>query len=170
MIDSNEMYENMMNKFKWGNAEKPGVYLDENNRRMFSNFRRLFGNLGKELLSTGDTLKAVEVARRGLEIVPAGKLPNDFFSIGLGEVLLRSGQKEEGNKIIGEIINYAKDYLDYSVSLDPGERYGLDYPSGINMQALLDIYRMAVNLDEKDLISVSEALINNYYDKLYTRK
>jgi len=137
---------------------------------MFSNFRRLFGNLGRELLSTGDTMKAVEVARRGLEIVPAGKLPNDFFSIGLAEVLLRSGQKEEGNKLIGDIINYTKDYLDYSTSLDPGERYGLDYPSGINMQALLDIYRMAVNLDESDLISLSEALINNYYDKLYSRK
>jgi len=170
IIDPVVMYDNMMNKFKWGNAGDPSVYLDENNRRMFSNFRRLFGNLGRELLSTGDTLKAVEVARRGLEIVPAEKLPNDFFSIGLGVVLIRSGQKEEGNKIIGDIINYAKDYLDYSISLDPGERYGLDYPSGINMQALLDIYRMAVNLGESDLISVSEALINNYYDKLYTRK
>jgi hypothetical protein len=44
MIDSDVMYDNMMNKFKWGNAEKPSVYLDENNRRMFSNFRRIFGS------------------------------------------------------------------------------------------------------------------------------
>ena len=170
IIDPVVMYENMMNKFKWGNAGEPGVYLDENNRRMFSNFRRLFGNLGRELLTTGDTLKAVEVARRGLEIVPAEKLPDDFFSIGLAETLIRAGQKEEGNKIIGDVINYAKDYLDYSISIDPDERYGLDYPSGINMQTLLDVYRMAVNLKETDLISVTEALINNYYDKLYSRK
>ncbi len=93
IIDPVVMYDNMMNKFKWGNAGDPSVYLDENNRRMFSNFRRLFGNLGKELLAAGDTLKAVEVVRRGLEIVPAAKLPNDFLSVGLAEVLIMSGQK-----------------------------------------------------------------------------
>jgi hypothetical protein len=37
------------------------------------------------------------------------------------------------------------------------------------MQALLDIYRMAVNLDDKDLISLSEAVIGRYYEKLYSR-
>jgi len=169
IIDPVVMYDNMMNKFKWGNAGDPSVYLDENNRRMFSNFRRLFGNLGKELLAAGDTLKAVEVVRRGLEIVPAAKLPNDFLSVGLAEVLIRSGQKEEGNKLIGDIINYSKEYLEYSISLYPAGRYGLDYPTGINMQALLDIYRMAVNLDDKDLISLSEAVIGRYYEKLYSR-
>ena len=53
MIDPVVMYDNMMNKFTWGNAEDPSVYLDENNRRMFSNFRRIFGTLGKELLVKG---------------------------------------------------------------------------------------------------------------------
>lgn len=58
------MYDNMMNRFRWGNAEDPSVYLDENNKRMFSNFRRMFGNLGRALLAAGDTVRAVEVARR----------------------------------------------------------------------------------------------------------
>ena len=57
-----------MNKFKWGNAEDPSVYLDENNKRMFSNFRRLFGTLAKSLIENGDTIKAIEAAHRGLEI------------------------------------------------------------------------------------------------------
>ncbi|MCK7537474.1 MAG: hypothetical protein MZV63_44215 [Marinilabiliales bacterium] len=43
MVDTEEMYENMMNRFKWGNAGEEGVYLDENNRRMFDVFRRQFG-------------------------------------------------------------------------------------------------------------------------------
>jgi len=51
MIDPIVMYDNMMNKFKWGNAGAPHVYLDENNKRMFSNFRRIFGTLGKLYLS-----------------------------------------------------------------------------------------------------------------------
>ncbi len=63
MIDPVVMYDNMMNKYKWGNAADPEVYLDENNKRMLSNFRRIFGNLGKALLVAGDTTKAVEAAQ-----------------------------------------------------------------------------------------------------------
>jgi hypothetical protein len=170
MIDPLVMYDNMMNKFKWGNAGAPSVYLDENNKRMFSNFRRIFGTLGKALLVSGDTLKAVEVAHRGLEIVPSNKMPFDFFTIGIAEVLITAGKTEEGEKLLSDIINYSKEYLDYAISLKPGERFGLDYPTGINMQGLLDIYNMAVRLKLDSLIKTIEPEINNYYGKLYSAK
>jgi hypothetical protein len=168
MIDPVVMYDNLMNKFKWGNAEDPSVYLDENNKRMFSNFRRIFGSLGKELLLKGDTIKAVEVAHRGLEIVPAQKMPNDFFTLGLAEVLIRAGKTEEGEKLITEIIDYSKKYLDYAISITAEERFGLDYPTGINMQALLDIYNMSMKLKLESLSRIVEPEINKYYSILYT--
>ena len=169
MIDPFVMYDNMMNKFKWGNADDPAVYLDENNRRMFSNFRRIFGNLGKKLLIEGDTAKAVDVIHKGLSIVPADKLPDDYFSIGAAEVLMRAGKIEEAEKLIGSIINYAKQYLEYAVQLSPADRFGLDYSSGINMQALLDIYKLSSDLKNDSLTEISESLINNYYEKLFSR-
>jgi len=170
MIDPFVMYDNMMNKFRWGNASDPSVYLDENNRRMLSNFKRIFGDLGKALLEAGDTVKAVEVVRKGLDLVPSEKLPNDFFTIGLAEVLIRAGKKGEGEKLIGDIINNSKEYLEYAVRTDAGERFGLEYPNGINIQALLDIYKMATGLKDDSLATITESLINNYYDKLYSRK
>ncbi len=170
MIDPVVMYDNMMNKFSWGNAEDPSVYLDENNRRMFSNFRRIFGTLGKELILRGDTTKAVEVTRRGLSIVPAEKMPNDFFSIGLAEVLIMAGRKEEGERLLSEVIDYSKKYLDYAISINPEQRFGLEYPTGINMQALLDIYNMSVKLKLTSISAIVEPEINKYYSKLYSAK
>ena len=170
MIDPIVMYDNMMNKFKWGNAEDPSVYLDENNRRMFSNFRRTFGNLGKELLVRGDTAKAIEVAHRGLEIVPEEKLPYDYFTIVLAEVLIRAGKTEEGEKLLSEFMAYSKEYLDYAISLKPEERFGLSYPTGINMQGLLDIYNMSVSFKWDSLSKSVEPEINKYYSKLYSVK
>jgi hypothetical protein len=170
MIDPVVMYDNMMNKFSWGNASDPSVYLDENNRRMFSNFRRLFGSLSKALLQAGDTVKAIEAAHRGLEIVPPGKLPNDFFTVGLAEVLIRAGEKDEGEKLLNSIINYSAEYLDYAVSLKSDNKYGLEYPNGVNMQALLDIYNMASVMKSDSLLSIIEPRINNYYSKLFSPK
>lgn len=169
MIDPAVMYDNMMNKFKWGNAEDPSVYLDENNKRMFSNFRRLFGTLAKSLLEKGDTIKAIEAAHRGLEIVPAGKMPYDFFTITIAEVLINAGKKEEGDKLINDIVTYSKEYLDYAISIKPEERYGLEYPTGINMQSMLDVYNMSVRLKLDSLSATIEPIVNNYYGKLYSK-
>jgi len=168
MIDTHVMYDNMMNKFKWGNASDPSVYLDENNRRMFSNFRRIFGSLGKELILAGDTTRAIAAARKGLEIVPPEKMPYDFFAIGPAEVLIMAGETEEGEKIINDIINYSKSYLDYSISLDSEMRFGLDYATGINMQCLLDIYNMSVDLQNDSLAGMIEPMMNLYYSRLYS--
>jgi hypothetical protein len=170
MIDPLVMYDNMMNKFKWGNAADPRVYLDENNKRMFSNFRRIFGTLGKELLLKGDTLKAVEVAHRGLEIVPPAKMSYDFFTIGIAEVLIGAGKSVEGEKLLNDVIRYSKEYLDYAISFKPEERFGLEYPTGINMQGLLDVYNLAVKLKINSITLTLEPEINNYYGKLYSAK
>jgi len=170
MIDPFVMYDNMINKYKWGNAADPSVYLDENNKRMLSNFRRIFGNLGKALLVAGDTVKAVEAVQRGLEIVPASKIPYDYFTIGLAEVLLRAGEKEEGNRIIDDVVEYSREYLNYAVSMDPGRQFGMDYPIGINMQALLDINNMAIDLNMDELINTVSSDVNRYYSILYSNK
>jgi hypothetical protein len=169
IIDTEVMYDNMMNKFTWGNAADPKVYLDENNRRMFSNYRNIFGNLGKELLLKGDTIKAVEVAHRGLNIVPPDKIPYDYSSIGLAEVLLRSGEKNEGLKILYDTIRYSTQYLDYIVSLRAEDRFGLQSSTGYNMQALLDIYDMSLELKLTAVTLAVEPGLNNFYPKLYSK-
>jgi hypothetical protein len=167
MIDPVVMYDNIMNKFQWGNAEDPDVYLDENNRRMFSNFRRLFGSLAIKLLETGGTVKAVEVARRGLALVPSDKIQNDFFSSGLAEALIRGGETDEGGKLLDDIIAYSATYLDFAMKLKPEERFGLEYPIGINMQAMIDIYRMGDRLKMESITLKVEPVLNKYYSALY---
>jgi hypothetical protein len=169
-IDPDTMYDNMMNKFKWGNAADPHVYLDENNRRMFVNFRRLFGNLGNALLQAGDTVRAVEAVRKGIGVVPAEKLPHDYFSIVLAEDLIKAGHTEEGMRLLDNIIGYADQYLSYVIRLRNTQRFGLDYSTGINMQALLDIYNMSVKMKIGSLTKSVEPLVNKYYTQLYSRK
>jgi len=105
-----------------------------------------------------------------LELVPAEKMPNDFFTIGLAEILIRGGKVEEGEKLLYNIVDYSREYLDYTLTLTTDERFGLEYATGINMQALLDIYNMSVVFKLTSLTEVMEPVINNYYSKLYSAK
>ena len=97
-------------------------------------------------------------------------MPDDFFTIGLAEVLIRGGQKGEGEKLISDIIGYSKAYLEYAVSRKLRDRFALDYPIGINMQALLDIYNISVSLKMDTLTKTIEPDISKYYNRFYSTK
>ena len=168
MIDTKLMYDNMMNNFKWGNASDPKVYLDENNRRMFSNYKRIFGDLALALINEGDSIKAIEVAHRGLELVPDSKMPNDYFSLQLAEVLIKAGERAEGEELVNKIVTYAKQYLDYALSLDASGRYGLDYSIAISMQSFFDAYNLTEGYKLESLLTTIEPELNKYYTALYS--
>ena len=170
MIDTRVMYDNMMNSFTWGNASDPKVYLDENNRRMFSNYRHIFGDLGIALINEGDTTKALAAAQKGLDIVPVTKMPNDYFSIQLAEVLFRVGKKEEGERLLKEIIDNSRGYLEFAISLKPNKRFGLDYSIAISMQSFFDVYNLSQEYNITDLLSTVETDLNRYYAALYSGK
>lgn len=166
-IDAYVMYDNIVKRFTWGNADDPAVYLDENNRRMLSNFIRMFGTLGSRLLATGDTLRALETARKGLALVPKEKIPYDYFSIIPAEVLIKGGASEEGFGVIREILDYSRGYLKYISGLAPDKRYGLDYSTGVNMQAMIDIYRIFIKMGMLDEVNKLESELGAFYAALY---
>jgi len=165
-IDTDIMYENMMNRFKWGNAEDPSVYLDETNRRMFSNYRRTFGVLAQRLVVEGDTLRALEACNKGLSLVPRSKMDYDFYMIDVAIGYIMAGKKEEGTKLLNEVLAYSMEYLEHIMSIPEHKRFGLDYAAGINIQTLIEIYSRAPELGMGELKTLIERDLNRYYNAL----
>jgi len=79
-VDTDILYDNLMNKYRWGNLEHQGVYLDENAMRMAKTFRMMFGQLGRYLIEDGKNDKAKEVLDRGLTVLPEYNVPYDYMS------------------------------------------------------------------------------------------
>jgi hypothetical protein len=165
-INTDIMYENLMNRFSWGNAEDPSVYLDETNRRMFSNYRRMFGTLALALLSEGDTTRAMEVCRRGISLVPESSMPYDYFMTDITSALIRAGETEEGTELLETVISYSLGYLEYIAALPPSSRFGLEYPIGINMQAAIQIFHLTSDLGLEEIHNRIDPIVNRYYQEL----
>ncbi|HNX67018.1 MAG TPA: hypothetical protein PKH02_09070, partial [Bacteroidales bacterium] len=166
MVDTRVMYDNMMNKFRWGNAEKKGVYLDENNRRIFSVFRRQFGRLAISLAAEGENQKAVAAAEKGLNIVPSDKMPYDYYAVDLGEGLLKAGKKDEALKVFDAIILNSVQNLEFISALPRNKTFGLEFHSGVSLQSLLDIYRITNAAGITDMSNKTAALLNKYYGEI----
>lgn len=60
-VNTDAMYDNIMNKFLWGGLDKPGVNLDENCTRMASNMRMQMATLAGALINKGQKEKAEKV-------------------------------------------------------------------------------------------------------------
>ena len=66
-VETKIMYNNVMNKFVFGNMKDERVYLDENNTRMTTNFRINFTRLAEELLIEGKRDSAIKVLDKCIE-------------------------------------------------------------------------------------------------------
>lgn len=114
-INTEILYDNVMNKFKWGGMDKPGVYLDETILRQTKNLRNLFYRLSNKLVEDGDTARAKKVLDKCFEVMPKENVPYDVFVVRLAEAAYAAGDVTRGNQLVKEVANmYADRYTYFS--------------------------------------------------------
>ena len=96
-INVEKMYDNLVNKFQWGNMEKEGVYMGEQVQRMSTNYRSNFARLAKLLAQQGDTLRAIKTLDRCMEVMPPNKIQVDYFCVHLADAYYKAGNTEKAN-------------------------------------------------------------------------
>ena len=121
-IDSEKMYDNLMNKFKFGGIDKPGIYIDENAMRMCYSHRRIFSQLIGQLLAEGKNDKARAALEYAEKMIPAENVPYDWQNgaLQMAEAWYKLGESEKGNHIIQALADKAVEYMTWYMSLDNG--------------------------------------------------
>jgi tetratricopeptide (TPR) repeat protein len=117
-VASDIMYDNIMNKFKWGNMNDPKVYIDENNMRMMTNVTNSFSRLASTLIYEGKKDSAIAVIDRCFELIPASVAPPGYFTVELANNYFQAGATEKGKKVLEEAFKSFNDDLSYYFSLD----------------------------------------------------
>ena len=121
-IDSEKMYDNLMNKFKFGGIDKPGIYIDENAMRMCYSHRRIFAQLIGQLLAEGKNDKARAALEYAEKMIPACNVPYDWQngSLQMAEAWYKLGEMEKGDHIAQALADKAVEYMTWYMSLDEG--------------------------------------------------
>jgi hypothetical protein len=79
-VGADVAYQNVMEKFKYGNASHPGVYYDEENRRHINSIRLAHATLAKYLVSMNRKDSAQKVLRKYDESVLESNVPYGMTS------------------------------------------------------------------------------------------
>ena len=125
MIDTNLMYKNLMNRFKYGNMNRKGIYIDETVGRMCQTHRRMFYLLADNLLRRGEKAAALKVLEKQKAVLPECNVPYTDDDAQLSTLWLAAGNKKQAAEVAQKVLDYDLQYMNYLNSLgDKVNTYG----------------------------------------------
>jgi len=117
-IDTEETFDLLVNKAKWGNLEEPGVYVDPESRRNSIMPKQNYLRLAQALVDENKPEKAVETLDAMRKFFPNDKIPWDIYVIPMVETYYDAEAFEKGNEASDVISDRYTDDLRYYASLD----------------------------------------------------
>lgn len=158
-VNTKEMYENMMHKFRWGNIADPKVYLDENTLRMCRTHRMMFSQLIGALITENDTVRAKKALDYAMEVIPGSTVRHDYTSAMLAEYYYILGEADKGNEILDFIANDCVENIDWYLRLSNVQRLSVEKRIGNNLGVLNHVLQTAEKYKQ-------ESIVKKYYPEL----
>ena len=159
-IDSEKMYDNLMNKFKFGGIDKPDIYIDENTMRMCYTHRRIFAQLITQLMKEGKKDKALAALEYAEKMIPAFNVPYDVQNgaLEMAEAYYQLGNNTKADQIIDELANKSVEYLTWYLSLDDNHL--------LMSQREFIMHLSALDMEVKMMEKYKSKLAGNYTPKV----
>ena len=142
-VDTEKMYRNLMEKFRYGGLENDGIYLDQTIMRMCHTHRSMFVQLIGALLAEGKTEKALKALEYCKKVIPAKNVPYEILSVGydydrgifkLPDYWHQVGRDKEAERILDYLAQSALEYLEWYNAL--GEKRMATYGNSAERQFL----------------------------------
>ena len=161
-VNTEVMYDNMLHKFKYGNMNVPGIYIDENTMRMCRTHRMMFCQLAEALYYEGKRDKALEVLNYAEEMLPGYNVPYDYTSGTMAALYYAMDEMEKGNAIMAVLADNCVEYMEWGASLSAPERKAAQSTLGHYSAVLGFVLNNLQRFEQKELFNKYFALYNQY--------
>uniref|UniRef100_A0AB33J7T6 DUF2723 domain-containing protein n=1 Tax=Prevotella sp. GTC17260 TaxID=3236796 RepID=A0AB33J7T6_9BACT len=158
--DTEKVYNNLMNRYKFGGLSKPGLYLDETVMRMCYTHRNLYAELANHLIAEGQKDKALKVLEKVDKEIPAYNVPynasyNGSYLYAMGALdLARAyalvGKKAQATTIMNDVWKNSYQYMEWYLSLS-SDRFAQSMSDCIREMTIMQQVADAAPLVDKKL-------------------
>jgi len=162
-IDSDILYDRLMNRFRWGRINEPDVFIDHNVQRtaIVLKLRNSFARLAQKLTEEGKTDSAMQVLDKAVELLPHPKFPYDFFMFGIIENYYKLNEIQKANRLTLDYARVSEQKLRFYVSLDNKMKQYHQDDIGLTAQTLQELASMAESYGQTEIS-------NDIYKKMQT--
>ena len=151
-VNTEVMYDNMMNKFCYGNMNYPGIYIDENLMRMCRTHRMMFAQLAEALIREGKDSLAINVLDYAEKMLPEYNIPYDYTSASMGMMYLMVGEHDKGVAMLDKVAQTGVEYLQWGAQLTRQQRSAAQSTIGHWGAVLNYVMQNADRFGEKELV------------------
>lgn len=164
-VDVDRLYENMMNRYKYGGLATPGLYLDETTLRTSYYHRRLFALLARELIKQGDTVRAKKVLSYAEKAMSKENVPHTYLSgsYDLAKAYTSLGEKTKAVELLNNLIAESEDYINWAFSFG-NSRLGMVRNECLYKFLQWNQYNELLKANDEELYKPS----NNRFEEKYT--
>ncbi|MFD2597671.1 DUF2723 domain-containing protein [Sphingobacterium corticis] len=164
VADADRVYDNIMNKYTWGNIAHSS-YLDPDSYRYISMYAgSIFGETAQDLLMKGEQQKAKDIVNNAYE-----NLPNRVY--GMGEVLsyvslldamYKVGESAKANEIVKRNLQYVRENLRYYMAVAE-TKPNLEYRNmRFGLASIQRYQNLLKDTKEKALLDEANKLFDSY--------
>ncbi|MCH5177353.1 MAG: DUF2723 domain-containing protein [Prevotellaceae bacterium] len=152
VVDTDKMYDNMMNKFRYGNLSQPGLYIDETSMRMCYTHRKWFALLAEALVKEGKMQKAIEVLDRCEKEIPSYNVPHCFESgsFFLAEYYIEGGKYQKAVAILEDLEKRSAEYATWYNQLSDNRFAAVLFDNTQHIKILASIAQMYDDMSKAD--------------------
>jgi hypothetical protein len=164
------LFDNVMNKFRFGNASDPKIYIDETNRRTCQSLRSTFSQLADALIREGKIEQAKQVLDRGMKEVPETAIPLDWGMLVFVDSYFKVEETQKAEDLLNKVVYNVEQSIQYVTSLPVNKQDFVSRENSLrnNMGVLQQAY-MICNAHKSAMYEQVKQKFDTYYSMLASR-
>jgi len=167
-INTEILYENLMNKFTWGNINHPDVELNEDIRRLSVNFVNVFQRLAHALVAENKMDSAIAVVDRAMELLPLDRINANYFTLLAAEAYLKAGDKTKGGQLLSDIAAQYSEHLTYYFRITGAKAAHLERSKHEGLAVLQRIAHLGETYGLAELSNETRMKFDEFFEKYST--
>jgi len=165
-VNALQMYQNLTQKFKWGNLGSDSRYIDEATRTNLINLRNHFSRLARGLYFEGEIRKSEEVLDLCVELIPNDLIAYGYYSVGTVHGYYRINKKEKARQVASVLAQNALEELEFYSNFSKHQQQSLDIYKQRSIKTIEELYILAQEYNHKEFLeeigSVYERAVKLY--------
>ena len=160
--DVDKIYDNVMNKWKWGNFDKEDLFVDRNYMAEVQAMKMAILRAAAIMSQNGDDQRAADLANKYFEAFPNMNFAYDASVIPFINVLVNSKSYEDAKTHMRILANESAQYMRFYESLDPDDLSSFSQDMQFTMRAIRDVLSLSARVEDPEFEKEMNDMLGEY--------
>ena len=162
-VDTDKVYDRVMNKWRWGNFDKQRLFVDNSYGASVQAQQMIMWRTIQTMMAAGDTDRAMDILDQFFVAFPHMNFPFTPRTLVYMNFYVQAGQFDKAKPHLRTLANEMAQYMEFYDSLKPDRRQALfsqDFQATVS--GIRELLRISNNLNDPDFANEMQGILGPY--------